>query len=474
MTRIPDLKEKVLKGSIYLTLRQLLASGLSLVSMLVVARILGPKDYGIVTTALGLFYFFKWTGRLGLSTYLVRKPEIVPGEVQQILWFYNLVGIGFCGLVWLSAPVWGWWTGEAAVTEILRWLIPAIWLDMIGSIPAGLQERELRFDRVGFVDAIAQIVNYGVSVPIVILYHSYWGVAIGTLAQFGVFAALSFYFRPISWRWQWQWKLLKPALHYGSSFYLSDWIFTLKSLTVPLFVTRLAGVEAAGIVNIAIRLVQQLAMLRVVVRSMSISVMAKLVDDAGAIRRAINRGMTYQVLLMGGTCAIFSCCSSWLITLLFGERWLLSSHIFPLIGLAATVGSIFDFHSATLYATGENHAVSRLNFAIVGTLWLSAWVGISTLGLWGYGVAELAALPSYYLIHRSLTRRYGALNYRQPFWLLLASTPPILLGVWLPIGQSIALLLISYGVLFFLNADVRTIALELAALLSSKFNRKLN
>ena len=49
-----NLKEKVLKGSIVLTVRQIIGSILSLVSVLVVARTLGPEQYGIATTAIGI------------------------------------------------------------------------------------------------------------------------------------------------------------------------------------------------------------------------------------------------------------------------------------------------------------------------------------------------------------------------------------------------------------------------------------
>jgi len=48
MNSSKSLKEKVLKGSFYLALRQLLASGLSLVSLLVDCSRWGSNDYGSV------------------------------------------------------------------------------------------------------------------------------------------------------------------------------------------------------------------------------------------------------------------------------------------------------------------------------------------------------------------------------------------------------------------------------------------
>ena len=60
------LKNKVVKGGLYLALRQLVIVGLSVLSILVIAKQLGPANYGILVNALGIFYFTTWTGKLGL------------------------------------------------------------------------------------------------------------------------------------------------------------------------------------------------------------------------------------------------------------------------------------------------------------------------------------------------------------------------------------------------------------------------
>ena len=59
---------KVVKGGLSLTLRQIFTAGLSMISILVIARILGPANYGIVTVTFGFFFFFAFSGRLGLNT----------------------------------------------------------------------------------------------------------------------------------------------------------------------------------------------------------------------------------------------------------------------------------------------------------------------------------------------------------------------------------------------------------------------
>ncbi|MGB5636476.1 MAG: oligosaccharide flippase family protein, partial [Waterburya sp.] len=329
MSTPKSLKEKILKGGISLSIRQLLVAGLSLVNVLVIARILGPERYGIVTIVLGIFYFFTPTLKLGLQVYLVRKPDFVKKDSEQIVAFYNTVGVAIIALLWSAAPLVGWWTGKSEVTQGLQVVLPALWLDQVSRISIAMLEKELRFAQVGVIEALAQIANYLLSVILVLMGWGFWGPIVGTVTRYIVQALLASFFYPITWRWGWQWQTLKPALSYGLSYSSSDWLLNLKNLRVPLLVSRLAGVEAAGLISIAIRLADQLAILRMVVRRMSISVMAKFVNDPKKTRNAITQGMAYQALLIGPVCAAFSCISAWIIPIMFSDKWLISAQIFP-------------------------------------------------------------------------------------------------------------------------------------------------
>ena len=453
------LKEKILKGGISLSIRQLLVTVLSLVNVLVIARILGPERYGIVTIILGIFYFFTPTLKLGLHVYLVRKPNLLKNDLEQVIAFYNTAGVAVIGLLWSVAPFIGWWTGKSEVTQGLRLVLPALLLDQVSRISITMLERELRFAQVGIIEALAQIANYLLSVILVLSGWGYWGPIVGTVARYVVQASLAYFFYPVPWHWRWNWQYLKPALYYGLSYSSSDWLLNLKNLRAPLLVSRLVGVEVVGLISIAIRLADQLAILRMVARRMSISVMSKLIDNPKQTRNAISQGMAYQALLIGFVCAIFSCISAWIIPIMFSEKWLISAKVFPFIALGTMIGGIFDLHASTLYATGHNYDVARRNLYFVVILWLATSLLMPFLGIWGYGLAEIIALPSYYWIHISVTKLFGSPNYQNVFWLTLASIIPLFSGIFLPPILGLLILIISYGLLFFFNSNIRKIVL---------------
>lgn len=458
-----DLKKQVLRGGISLTIRQLSVAVFSLISVLVTAKILGPESYGIATVSLGFFYFLLWLSRLGIHAHIIRRPDLEEEEIIQIQAFFLTSGLVACILLWLLAPALGWWTKQSEITTAFRYLLPGLWLNMASVSSVSMLERELRFVEVGFVDAFAKMLNSISAILFAFLGWGYLSIIFGAVLGFAIQAALSCWLRPIPFTLKWQWKIISPALRYGATFSFSDFLRSLKNLRVSLLLTRFVSVEAAGIVGISIRLVEQLSMLRFVLLRMSISVMAKIQDDSQKTLRAISKGMAYQALLNGSACAFFSVCSAWIIPLMFDERWLASAAIFPFIAAGLLALSIFDLHTSTLHASGHNRDVIVFNFFYVAILWLISAGLTPSFGIWGYGMSEIFALPVFYILHYYVKKLVGSPNYWNVFWISLATAIPLFGGIFISPIQGTLLFLLSYAIMLVFCKNIRALITELVA-----------
>lgn len=454
-------KGKILRGAASLAIKQVLVAVLSLASVLVTARILGPENYGIATVSLGIFYFLTQILHMGISVYMVRQSHFSETEAVQVKAFFITSGCIVCLILWLFAPALGWWTKQPEVTAAMRWLLPGILASMIGIPSASMLERELRFAELGLIDGLSQVINYALAISCAFLGFGYLALLIGAVARFVVRAVLAHVFHPIPWSLMWNWKVVKPALDYGVKYSMSSWLLNFKQVRVSLVLSRFASIEAAGIVGISVRLVQQLSLLRKILHQMSISVMAKLRDNPDQTRRALSKGMAYQALLNCSLCALFSTVSAWLIPLLFDERWMQSAALFPLIATGILALSIFNMHSSTLYAAGHIREVAIFNFVYVGGLWFISFLLTPSFGVWGYALSEVLSVPAFYVLHRSVSKLYGSPNYWSVFWISLATVIPLYGGIFLPPAVGLILFLISYGALFILSKDVRSLPLEL-------------
>jgi O-antigen/teichoic acid export membrane protein len=461
-----SLKKKVIRGGISLSVRQLLVLVLSLINVLVVARMLGPVNYGIVATSLGIFYFLAWTSRLGLNVYLVRQPNLeleVPG---QILGFYNTVGFFFCILLVALSPLFGWWTEQSEVTSIMRVLPLAIWIEMTSEVSLSMLKRDVRFSEVGIIEALSKLSNYVLAIIFVLLGWSYWGPIWATVLGALLKLIMAHCYHPIPWQLNWEWKVVSPALKYGSTYTSSSMIKNAKNLVVPLLVSRILGVSAVGIISIAIRFAQQIAILRLVIRDMSISVMAKVLENPKKVCNTISQGMVYQTLVVAPFSAAFACLSIWIVPALFGEEWLISTQIFPFIAFALIISSIFDLHIATLYAADKNRQVMKIYILYTAVLWGVSLIALNSIGLWGYVVGELTALPMYFIAHIAIKNIFGSPNYWPVFWLVLATSVSLFGSIFLSLYPSMILLVASYTLLLLLNSNLRKIPKDLMATFS--------
>jgi len=75
-----SLREKAIKGGAILVGRQVVGIALSLVGVLFVTRVIGPREFGIYAPGLGITTFLSTFGTWGLDVYLLRKSERATAE----------------------------------------------------------------------------------------------------------------------------------------------------------------------------------------------------------------------------------------------------------------------------------------------------------------------------------------------------------------------------------------------------------
>jgi O-antigen/teichoic acid export membrane protein len=100
-----DLKEKTIRGGFARLCAQGADFTLRLVSLMVLARLLGPKDFGLVgmvTAFTGVLILFR---DFGLSAAAIQRPIVTEEQLSALFWINILVGAGLTLLTVAMAPV---------------------------------------------------------------------------------------------------------------------------------------------------------------------------------------------------------------------------------------------------------------------------------------------------------------------------------------------------------------------------------
>ena len=154
-----DLKEKTIRGGAARLIGQALKSLLRLGTIIVLARLLDPSDFGIVamvTVVTGVFEIFA-TG--GLSAAAVQKPEISDAEISTLFWFNIAIGALLGLLCIAAAPVLSAFYSEPKTALVMIAIAPAFVINATGVQHIALLQRHLRYVTLAAIEVGSEIVT---------------------------------------------------------------------------------------------------------------------------------------------------------------------------------------------------------------------------------------------------------------------------------------------------------------------------
>ena len=149
---LPDLKRRTISGGVVTVSAQATKFALSLVSTMILARLLTPRDFGLVamvTTVTSFLIVFK---DAGLSIATVQREKITHAQVSNLFWI-NL-GVSALGALILAAlsPIIAWFYHDSRVTPIMLVFSTAFLIAGFRVQHLALLKRQMRFKAIAIIE----------------------------------------------------------------------------------------------------------------------------------------------------------------------------------------------------------------------------------------------------------------------------------------------------------------------------------
>ncbi len=414
-----NLRMQVLQGGTYLVLRRGSAILLNLLNIVVLTKILGVGGYGLYTAAIIIYGYISNLSQLGVGVYLIRQESVTSDDYHQTFTLCAVLSV--VGLVCGGAAI----PFVARLSEIdgLTWvlfsMLAALPLTLTTAVPSAILERGLKYKPLTIADLFGQIVFSVVGLSLVWFGFGIWGVIVGWWLQQITTAVWLYKNSEYVPRLRWNLEKFRAMLAYGFSFSLSIWIWQARDLVNPLLVGHFAGAEGVGIVALTIRIAQALSFIKDATWRLSIAAFAQIQNDRAKLLTAVREGMFLQTLSLGPILVVFNWLAPWILPLFFGGETVQVLNLYPFIALSFLVNAAFNMHSAALYVRQHNRSVAIFHLAHIIIFFGATILLVPQIGIAGYGLAELAAMPAYVLIYLSVRRRVGAFGLSQAALMLV-------------------------------------------------------
>lgn len=199
---------------------QVFISGMNAITLIVLARLLTPYDFGIIGIAGFFLGFIGQFGDFGLGAAVIHRKDRVEEALQTGATLRVVIGLAIFLVAFFSAPLVSVIFSNPDATNVVRILSVTFIIGSFGFIPNNALAKRLEFGRLAIASLVGVIVATSVSIGLAFLGFSYWAIVYGSVcASVATIFALYFVF-PFKMKWKVDKQLAMELFRYGIHVFL--------------------------------------------------------------------------------------------------------------------------------------------------------------------------------------------------------------------------------------------------------------
>ena len=326
---------------------------------MVLARLLEPKDFGLVglvTAVIGVFAVFR---DFGLSAAAVQRGNITKEQSSTLFWINLLVGVVLALLTVMSGPFVARFYHEPRLVGVTAVLATGFLFNSAGVQHTSILERGLRFTTLSVIDIISLSASILVGIGMAVGGLGYWAlVATSTVGPLVYSICVWITTKWIPGRPSRQIGI-GSMVHFGSTLTLNGLVTYISSNLDKVLLGRVWGVEALGIYGRAFQLINiPTDNLNSAAGSVAFASLSRLQDDPNRLKNYFLKGYSLVLSFTVPITFTVGLLAEDMIRVMLGPKWGSAVIVFRLL------------------------APTALAFAMLGPLgWLITALGMVARGL---------------------------------------------------------------------------------------------
>ena len=349
-----DLKSKTIKGVAWSSIETWSEQGISLLVFVLLARLLEPKDFGLMALASIYIAAMQMVIKQGLTEAIVQKEKLESQHLDAVFWVNLLLGTAlglftfFCSR-WVAALF-----GSPELSDIVQWLSAILLFGSLSTVQSAVLQRELRYRSLALRTLAASATAGVVAITLALHHCGVWSLVAFQLVNALISVVILWtagHWRP---RWRFSTAHCAEMFRFGVNVFAVNVVDVVNKRSDQFLIGLHLGPIALGFFSISSRFYQ--ALMSVFVSSISrvaLSTFARLQTEpakfVSGFYRAIEAATTLSFPAFLGATIL---CPE-IITLCFGAKWLDCVPVFRAMMCMGLLYSLTFFHGAALRAMGR-------------------------------------------------------------------------------------------------------------------------
>jgi polysaccharide transporter, PST family len=346
-------------------------------SVLVLARLLSPEDYGLVGMVAVLTGFAPVLVSLGTPDVVTQRRSITEGEVSALFWLALTIGITCAVIMGACAPLIALFYSEPRLTSLALVSGLTFMMSALHCQHYALLRRAMRFQELGIIDVTANLLSVVIAVAMAFYGFDYWALVVRPIVM-NVFVAAGVWLRS-GWLPTWPTttsevrEMVKRGLNI-TGFTMTD--FAGKSAD-RVTIGYSQGPQALGYYQNAMFIYENLLdVMTAPLHHVAVASLSKVVGDLNELKRLWSKALVTLEFYAMPAFGILAVTSQDIVVLLLGEKWAFAGSLLSIVALRGIPHSVERTLGWLHVASGRTERWVRWGVAATSIQWIALLCGL--------------------------------------------------------------------------------------------------
>ncbi len=346
-----NIKTQTIQGVFWSAIQNWGSQGVSLLVFLILARLLQPKDFGLIAVANVFITFIQIFLNQGFSQALIQRQNIDSEHLDTAFWTQLVLGF----LLTVASLIGSGWVAnlfqEPQLILLIRCLSVLFFFNAFKQVQIALLGRKFAFKTLATCALFGIIISGVVGVMMAIAGFGVWSLVAQQLVYEGV--GVIVLWRTSDWRPGFKFSLthFQQLFDFGLPILGFKLVDFFNQRTDSLLIGYFLGAETLGYYAIAQRILQVMTQLLVETSSqVALSTFSRLQTDLNRFREAFYQVTKLTSLIAFPTYLGMIMLTPELVILLFGKQWLPAIPIMQILALAGLIRSVSFINESVFMA----------------------------------------------------------------------------------------------------------------------------
>ena len=356
-----SLKQKTVKGVFWSSVERFSVQGIQFLVMIIMARLLTPKDYGLVGMVAIFIAVAQSLVDSGFSQALIRKQNRTETDNSTVFYFNIVVGILLYFILFAIAPWVADFYDSPELTALMRVVCLSVVFNSFVVVQRALLTVNIDFKTQAKASLTAAIVSGVVGIGMAYSGFSYWAIVAQQLVNLGLNTLLLWIFARWRPRLIYSWNSFRELFTFGSKLMASGLLDVIYRNMYLLVIGKVFTASSLGYYTRAHQFAEfPSSNLTGIIQRVTYPVLCQIQNDDERLALIYRRFLRVSAFLIFPLLVGLSAVAEPFILLLLKEQWLFASTLLQIICFGMMWYPIHAINLNLLQVKGRSDLFLRL------------------------------------------------------------------------------------------------------------------